>query len=193
MKTTKGFLGIGLVCWAFSMAACGGGTPAPAPAGPAPAAPAAAPAPSGVSVVTVEMTWDGPKDMDLEIWDAAGEDMILRSFFLSGTDQTSGGTPETFEFKKYDSGNFPEQWTGSRNLDYAQGVYTVSAYFHERSASQEATTVVLRVKKPDGSTEERRRKIEYERGKDQWHAFTVDAATGVVTDVDKFVTIRETR
>ncbi len=181
MKTTKGTFGIGVAFLAMAIAACGGGAPAPAPA--ATAAPAAAPA---SSIVSVEMTWDGPKDMDLEIWDSSGKHFLARSFNLCGEDRTSGGAPETFEFKKYDTGHFPEEWDGSRELDYSHGTYVVSAYFHGNSVSHDATIVVLKVKKADGTVDERRRKIEYDPGKDQWHAFTIDAATGAIADIDEF-------
>jgi len=132
--------------------------------------------------VKVTLSWDKPIDMDLEIWDSPGQNLKLRSFNQCGSDIQDGTQgSEYFEFKQYGSDN------------YANGKYVVSVYFAGMGdASIEECFADLEIIKADGSRDTRRRKIFWEAGQDQWHAFRIDAATGNIEDIDEFITITTT-
>lgn len=135
--------------------------------------------PAGTGKVRVELTWSEPIDLDLEIWDAAGQNMVLRSFNKCGSDQATGGTPEYFVFDRYGSDN------------YTRGKYVVSVYFANRERPPTASvTAHLKITLPDGRTVRRSGIVHWERGQDQWHAFSIDAATGAITDLNRYITIR---
>ncbi len=134
--------------------------------------------PAGTGKVRVELTWSEPIDLDLEIWDAAGQNMVLRSFNKCGSDQSTGGTPEYFVFDRYGSDN------------YTRGTYVVSVYFANRERPPTASvTAGLKITLPDGRTVRRSGVVHWERGQDQWHAFSIDAATGAITDLNRYITI----
>lgn len=132
--------------------------------------------------VLVELTWDQEIDMDLEIWDAAGENLLKRSFNLCGEDITVGsGGREWFEFKRY-----------SDEDDYASGNYIVSLYFAGRpeGSTVDRARATLTVTKSDGTTVTRTKVIDWEPGRDQWHAFSINARTGALVDEDRFIRVR---
>ncbi len=137
--------------------------------------------PATAGTVRVELSWNKPVDMDLEIWDAAGENLKKRSFNLCGEDVTDGttGNTEFFDFKSFDSGD-----------DFSSGRYVVSIYFAARSDdSIEAAEATVTITKADGSTVVRKKVVNYEPGKDQWHAFKINAATGEIEDIDRFIRV----
>lgn len=150
-----------------------GGTPATAPSG--------TPARSGVT--RVELSWSERVDMDLEIWNASGQNLLERSFNLCGEDVKDGTAGrEWFEFRRFDASD-----------DYSSGVYVVSLYFAARpdNSSVDQARATITVTKPDGTTLTRQKTINWDPGRDQWHAFSIDAATGAVTDKDEFVRIQQ--
>ncbi len=122
-------------------------------------------------VVRVVLGWDEPVDMDLEIWDADGQNAVTAAG-IENEDVTDGtaGT-EYFDFAG----------------DYAEGEYVVSVYFAEETNIADEANVILTVTKADGSTQTRSRTIAWEEGSDQWHAFKIDGATGEIEDVDEIV------
>lgn len=159
-----------------------------APTG-APTAPTAAPtSPAGAQPVKVELSWDKPVDMDLEIWNAGGTSLVHRAFGQQtdsihfkgencGQDITSGlAGQEYWYFKK------------TSDEDFTVGEYVISIFFAgmENSGVSEATAHVT-VTKPNGQTITRQRLIQWEKGKDQWHAFRINAATGDMVDIDKII------
>lgn len=130
----------------------------------------------------IELTWDEEVDMDLEIWDAAGENLLERSFNLCGEDVKVGSDGrEWFEFKKY-----------SDEDDYASGNYIVSLYFADRpeGSTVEQARATLTVTKTDGTTVTRTKVIDWEPGRDQWHAFSINARTGAIVDKDRFIRVQ---
>lgn len=161
------------------------------PAGSAPAAPAAS-APAAASPTKVTLRWDQPVDMDLEIWNASGQNLIHRAFAGEnwtapncGTDVTDGTKGEEF---------FIFKSAGSE--DFATGEYVVSIYFAQRPEGSNVTSAraTVVVTKADGSTVERSRNVQWEEGQDQWHAFRIDAKTGnILEDIDKFIKIETTQ
>ncbi len=168
-----------LAILAVAALACGLGKNEPASTPAAGNAPAAS-APAAAAPVKVTLTWDKPVDMDLEIWDAKGENLVARSFVHCGTDVTDGTAGnEFFEFRQFGADNF------------SSGKFVVSVYFAARQdESIDRARATLTIKKADGSTETRERTVDYETGKDQWHAFAIDAANGGITDIDQFIQIQ---
>jgi hypothetical protein len=131
-------------------------------------------------VTKVVLSWTADVDMDLEIWDRGGENLKHRAFNLCGTDIKKGSDgPEWFEFKSYP------------DVDYSTGEFLVSAFFAGReNNSITSAAIKLTVTRPNGSTVERTKTIQWDPGKDQWHAFRINAATGQITDVDRFIRIQ---
>lgn len=133
---------------------------------------------AGTGKVRVELTWSEPIDLDLEIWDAAGQNMVLRSSKVCGSDVQSGGT-EYFVFDRYGSD------------DYTRGTYVVSVYFANSQRPPTASvTANLKITLPDGRSVQRSGVVHWERGQDQWHAFSIDASTGALSDLNRYITIR---
>lgn len=122
-------------------------------------------------VVRVTLGWDEPIDMDLEIWDAAGENA-----------ETAAGL-ENEDIMDGTEGREYFDFTGA----YSDGEYVVSVYFAEEMNVVESANATLEVIKADGSTETRSSEIMWEEGSDQWHAFSIDAATGDIADIDEFI------
>jgi uncharacterized protein YceK len=140
------------------------------------------PSPSeGSSIVKVTLSWDGPSDMDLEIWDNPGDDLLFRASEYIGTDIIAGDDgDEFFEFRQYGSD------------DYSAGSYVVSVYFANEEEVADSATVTLTVMKADGSEVTRTGTVYWEPGRDQWHAFRIDAATGDFEDIDEYIEIEIT-
>lgn len=133
--------------------------------------------------VRVELTWNEEVDMDLEIWDESGENLLDRSFNLCGEDiKVGSGGREWFEFKKF-----------SDEDDYASGTYIVSLYFANRpeGSTVDRASATLTVTKPDGTTVTRTKIIDWEPGRDQWHAFSLNARTGAIVDKDRFIRVQQ--
>ncbi len=139
--------------------------------------------PSTAGVTRLDLTWNEKVDMDLEIWNAAGENLLDRAFNLCGEDVKDGTMGrEWFEFKRY-----------SDEDDYSSGTYMVSLYFAARpeGSTVEQASATITVTKPDGSTVTRQKTINWEPGRDQWHAFTINAATGAITVKDQFIRVQQ--
>lgn len=155
-----------------------------------PAAPAAggadapaAPTPAERRPTRVSLRWDKPVDVDLELWNAAGEAALFRASQKQPgcEDVTNGSGEEFFEFRRFGDD------------DYSTGSYVVSVYFAARQdESITDANVTLTVRRPDGGVETRRKTVYWERGTDQWHAFKIDAATGRIESIDRFINIRTT-
>lgn len=127
--------------------------------------------------VRVEMQWDEPVDMDLEIWDGSGEEAL-----------TSAGMENNDSFNGLEAGEYID-FKNLSGADLSSGRYVVSAYFAEGSGDIPSANVTLIVTKADGSTTERTGVVYWEVGMDQWHAFEIDAQTGEITDIDEFIDI----
>jgi hypothetical protein len=125
-------------------------------------------------VVTVYASWSAPEDLDLEIWDEAGDVPLFPAYQINDVDVVDGAQGEEyFEFKAYDTG------------DYSSGRYTASVYFNgEMDADPAAVTVT--VVRPDGSSDSITNSVEWDPALDQWHALVVDAETGDVEFVDEY-------
>ncbi len=124
----------------------------------------------------VVLSWDEPVDMDLEIWDPTGEG-ALTSAGLTNED-VFDGTEGSEYFDFVDHGE-----TG----DFSQGEYVVSVYFAEETDEIAEADILLTVTQPDGTVLTREGTVYWEVGRDQWHAFRVDAATGAIEDMDEFI------
>ncbi len=128
-------------------------------------------------VVRVELGWDEASDLDLEIWDAAGENLVTRALTVNGADITDGTQGrEYFDF------------TG----EYGTGTYVVSVYFAAQNSAPDSAVATVIVHKANGDTETRSQQILWDPGQDQWHAFSIDAQTGDIVDLDEFIDIETT-
>lgn len=168
-------------------------TPAPAttPATGTPSAGTpATTAPAATSPVKVTLSWDQPVDMDLEIWNSAATNLIHRAFpeqrnnWLApncGQDVTNGQQgKEFFIFKN----------CGTE--DFSNGQYVISVYFAKRpdGSSIDGVFATVTIEAPGKPPVERRRKVMYAEGSDQWHVCRIDAATGaILEDIDQFIKI----
>ncbi|GAB4277097.1 MAG: hypothetical protein Kow0056_08250 [Coriobacteriia bacterium] len=132
---------------------------------------------SGATPVRVTLAWTAPVDLDLEIWDADGAEALYPAWQFEGEDVSEGPGEETFQFTDY------------ADADLSSGVYTVSVYFAEEENVVEEADATLTVTYADGSSTDYPITIYWEPGRDQYHAFTVDAATGEVTMVDEYIEI----
>jgi len=132
--------------------------------------------------VAVGLAWNEPVDCDLEIWDSSGKDLELRAFNLYGNDVTNGSDGmEYFLFSNSSDGA------------YGSGSYVVSVYYAGQNESGiEELDVYLRIITADGRQLRRQKRIFWESGKDQWHAFRIDATSGLITDIDEFIAIQTT-
>lgn len=125
--------------------------------------------------VQVALSWDEPVDVDLEVWDAEGQEAVTSAGIVT-EDVTNGESGDEYvDFVKYDS------------QDLSSGEYVISVYFAEETNTVDSTTVTLFVTSADGDVETRTHELMWEEGKDQWHAFSVDAETGEITDIDELV------
>lgn len=128
-------------------------------------------------VVRVELGWDEASDLDLEIWDATGENLVVRALTENGADITDGTQGrEYFDF------------TG----DYDNGTYVISVYFAAQNNAPDAAVATVVVHMANGDTVTRSQQILWDPGQDQWHAFSIDASTGDIVDMDEFIDIETT-
>lgn len=135
----------------------------------------------GTGVVKVTLSWGGPADMDLEIWDNPGDELLFRASEYIGTDILKGDDgDEFFEFRQYGGD------------DYSAGSYVVSVYFANEEEVAESASVTLTVVRANGSEVTRTGTVYWEPGRDQWHAFRIDAATGDIEDIDQYIEIEVT-
>lgn len=129
--------------------------------------------------VKVTLSWEDPVDMDLEIWNSSGEEALFAASSFGGRDVEDGEEgDEFFEFKKYG------------DEDYTAGKYVISVFFAgsgDESITQADVKITIRM--PDGSEETRNGTVYWEEGRDQWHGFRVDAATGDIEDIDEIVEV----
>lgn len=125
--------------------------------------------------VQVALSWDEPVDVDLEVWDEDGQEAVTSAGLVTDDVKDGEDGDEYVDFVEYD-----EQ-------DLSAGDYVISVYFAEDEGEIESTNVKLIVTKADGTTDVRTRKLLWEKGKDQWHAFSIDARTGDIEDIDQLV------
>ncbi len=134
--------------------------------------------------LAVTLSWDGPYDLDLEIW---SED-----FEFLGTASELGGSPdimhgdqgqEWFVFRQYPETELSREYDLHR--DFSTGRFIVSPFFYGplTEDSVPATVVVIL---PDGRTEEISRKLHYEPPRDQWFAVLIDVDDVKVEVLDIF-------
>ena len=130
--------------------------------------------------VKVTLSWDAPVDMDLEIWDSQGQNLLFRVFDKIGSDCSDGSADEYFIFQKYGA------------EDYTAGKYVVSVFFFTDDSTTTSLTsadITLTVTKADGTVETIPKTIYREEGRNQWHAFRIDAATGAMETIDDYLEI----
>lgn len=129
-------------------------------------------------VVRVTLSWNEAADVDLEIWDADGEETLVGPAHFGRTDIEKGADgDETFEFKSHDG------------KDFGRGQYVVSVYFADEETGVERANVTLTVDKRSGVTVTRTGTVYKELGRDQWHAFKIDATRGDIEEIDAYVEI----
>ncbi len=170
----------------------GGKDNAAAPSAAPSAAPAAAPAtPAVAQPVKVSLRWDKPVDMDLEIWNAAGQNLIHRAFpgeegwkaENCGADVKDGTQGEEFFlFKK------------TQNEDFSSGEFVVSVYFaaREENSTIDAANATVTITKADGTTESISRMVRWTPGEDQWHAVKINATTGAIVErIDRMIKLQQ--
>lgn len=134
------------------------------------------PAPDADGSVKVTLTWDDPVDLDLEIWDEDGRTFMASAGWY-GTDVTEGPGQEVFEFEQQDE------------HDFSRGVYTVSVFYADDDEAVDVP-VELTVEDPDGDKVTREGTAFSDVEQAQWHAFTVNAATGDIEVVDEHIGAR---
>ncbi len=136
---------------------------------------------SGSDIVKVTLSWGESVDMDLEIWESQGDEALFAASQYASEDIFSGADgDEFFEFRVYE------------DEDYSVGEYVISVYFAEEEDVVDDVRVTLEVRKSDGSTITRTGTVYWEPGRDQWHAFRIDAATGDIEDIDELIEIEVT-
>ncbi|MDA3935889.1 MAG: hypothetical protein PF636_03360, partial [Actinomycetota bacterium] len=114
------------------------------------------------------------------IWNASGDE-ALTSAGMENYDSFDGlDSSEYIDFKNY------------ADLDLSQGDFIVSVYFADGDDQIPSANVTLIVTKPDGSTEQRSGVVYWEIGMDQWHAFSINAETGEITDMDTYIDVEVT-
>ena len=131
--------------------------------------------PSGV--VRVSLEWDDPVDLDLEMWDADGESALFMAGTYSGEDVMEGPGEEYFDFKAYG------------DEDFSTGDYVISVYFANEENVQDAADATLSVTDADGDTRTFDITVYWEPGRDQYHAFRIDAASGAVDMIEEYIEI----
>jgi hypothetical protein len=124
--------------------------------------------------VRVTLKWSEDVDLDLEIWNADGTELVARSFDHSGIDDAGTGGEEYFDFKDYGDGD-----------DFSTGSYVISVFFADYGDDDDAGPHVTWTDE-DGDPQERVTSMEY-IGNDQWHVIQIDAETGNSSDIDEFV------
>jgi hypothetical protein len=126
--------------------------------------------------VAVWLSWNEPVDMDLEIWDASGEEFLTSAYAYSGNDLTTGGQGEEyFEFTSY------------AGQDFSSGEYVVSAYYvGSDSGNNPDAMVTMTVQDVNGNVQSFTKTIKWDPGYDQWHAGRIDAGTGTFTQLDEW-------
>lgn len=125
-------------------------------------------------VTRVTVSWSEDVDLDLEIWNEDGTEMLTKSWELVRMDEYGTGSEEYFDFKDYGDGG-----------DYSTGSYVVSVYFADYGEDEDAGPHVDWID-PDGDPQTRVTAMDY-FGNDQWHVIRIDAATGESEDIDEFV------
>lgn len=120
----------------------------------------------------VLLEWDGPYDLDLEIWSQERAYMGDASWLGQSPDAHTGGR-EWFIFQDYG------------HQDFSGGRYVVSPYFAGPETSSEVTAV-LTVVLPDGQEHVFSETLSYWPPYDQWWAVEVDVDAGTVSVLDAF-------
>lgn len=127
-------------------------------------------------ITTVWLEWDEPVDMELELWDASGEEYYDVAYSYGGENVTTGGLePEYFEFKNYDM------------EDFSSGEWVISVYFSSLDADlDEAANVTLTLQDSSGQVTTFEKTVKWDPSYDQWHAIRLDASTGSYTLLDEW-------
>ncbi len=120
------------------------------------------------------LDWNGPFDLDLEIWTADLEFLGTASALGRSPDATSGsGVSEWFVFEEYTDG------------DFSQGTFVVSPYFHGPYKT-ETVNAVLTAYLPDGETITVEQELAFMPPRDQWHAMEINVESASVKILDLF-------
>ncbi len=152
------------------VAGCGGGDGATVEFGPNDA-----PSPDD-GVVQVALVWDEPVDLDLEVWDKDGVSPITAASIENGVDVFDG--TEGAEYVDF-----------TDEAELSSGTYVVSVYFAEEAGDIGSAEVQLIITDSDGDVSEYEGTALWEEGKDQWHAFEIDGATGEYSEIDEYIEI----
>ncbi len=127
--------------------------------------------------VRVELQWNKPVDLDLEIWTGDGNEAI-----------TSAGMENFDSFDGTDSGEYID-FKQLSDVNLSTGTYVVSVYFADSDGSIPECEVRLIVTASDGTVTERTGTVYWEVGNDQWHAFSINAETGNIVDINEYIEI----
>ncbi len=122
--------------------------------------------------VGVLLEWDGPYDLDLEIWSQERAYMGEASWLGQSPDAYRGGQ-EWFVFRDYG------------HQDFGGGRYVVSPYF-AGPETDDSVTAKLTVVLPDGQEQIYQQDLNYWPPYDQWWAVEVDVDAGTVNMLDPF-------
>jgi hypothetical protein len=133
-------------------------------------------------VAVVELTWESPMDLDVEIWDSEGTQQLTAAW-AQGHDVTSGGEgTEYFEFIEFEG---TDEGTGG---DFTTGEYTVFVYVADDAGETEAADFELTVTDAEGGVTTYSEAVTAEAPNNLWRGFRIDAATGeIVEELDEFV------
>lgn len=134
----------------------------------------------------VVLSWQGPADLDLEIWDEDFNFLGVSSLLGDGPDIANGTHGEEwFVFKKY-----PDK-RGTRDSDqqwnFSRGRYIVSPYYYGPEGGSGPVEATVSIHFPDGRRETISRELLYEQPYDQWFAILVDVSRGSFKILDFFL------
>ncbi len=120
----------------------------------------------------VLLEWDGPYDLDLEIWSPERSYKGDASWLGRSPDAHDGGR-EWFVFRDYGL------------HDFSSGRYVVSPFF-AGPETDDSVTARLTVVLPDGRRQTFRQEVGYWPPYDQWWALEVDADSGTALELEPF-------
>ncbi len=120
----------------------------------------------------VLLEWDGPYDLDLEVWSPERSYMGDASWLGRSPDAHAGGS-EWFVFRDYG------------DHDFGRGRYIVSPFF-AGPETDDAVIATLTVVFPNGSRHTYRQELRYWPPYDQWWALEVDVDAGTALELEPF-------
>ncbi len=120
----------------------------------------------------VLLEWDGPYDLDLEIWSQERSFMGDASWLGRSPDAHHGGR-EWFVFRDYG------------HQDFSSGAYVVSAYF-SGPETDDAIVATVTVVFPDGQKRSFQQEVSYRPPHDQWWVVEIDVDARTARELEPF-------